>query len=322
MLKELDYIFESVNQQSFDYEDFTFDSWFKVGKTGRIFGNFQNIRRVIKQVIYNDCYNYDLSNSQVKIFIELAKEYGISVPVFEKYAEDPKTKNEIAYDLGISTGTWKKMVFSLIFGGTLSSAYAIKNNETKKWTRPTLRKAFDDEMEAKGVGRLMYIDNAQYKEIYKVFCESVVEQLQPFQKEIDEVVRYLSKNYAKHYKSYEQLDDKGVRYIQNACELPFYLDEKSFTKKGDLALKRTRVLLAHLIQGIEAFFIFEITNQVSDHCCVVSNEFDGLITRQPILDGDIEFVKEKTGLEYMELKPKPIYENMQLFLNQFEEDHK
>ncbi len=279
------------SQQKGDFTTGEFLEAYKVGKTGRVFGFLQRLPRPIKEVIFTGFKNYDLSNSQVRIFYQLCCDHGIEAPNFEEYLRKPpkgqsSIREEIASRLKISLPDWKELFFMWLFKRkgnpkNYKSSLMRKMREIVPWSRSRCWEDLADERHQ--------------------VADQIIDELKPYSEEIDRWTEFLQVN----FKEFGALNSQRKFMVLNACQMPFYPIINKENGKEQISYRQAKLMTAHLIQGIESHFIFVMSKLAKEAGLEpINNEFDGLVVKKTIPPSLIGRAKMITGYQYMDLVPK------------------
>jgi hypothetical protein len=305
--RQIDAVKIYLNQQGFNEESNEFELYFKVSSSGRIFGNFQNKSKKIKHMLYSKFYNYDISNSQINILLNLLKQHGLKHDLFQEYVEDKKQREVIATRAGVTVKQWKQAIFTILFGGVVTDHPS-----------STFFKTIQEQMPFE----IADSDFKWQEKFGKDLTAKVKEELQPYKEELYGWTDYLKNTFIP---THTKFNNKKEPYIANCLGRNLFYDKLEsnagdiIKRKKDNTLKMVVVnrLSAHIIQGIESSFIFHVTNLTTDidNNTVVSNDFDGICCTGAISDKVIELAREKSGFYNAEFLLKPIDEEFDEFMD-------
>lgn len=237
-----------------------------------------NFSRGLKDYAYSGIgvYNYDLESSQAYGLQVLLEQAGIVSPWLQDFLTHPEGKKPYYTAAGISKDAFKSCLYAVFYGSPLYQPSG-KPFQGEVWNII--------EAEAERLGK----DSATlYRQLFAV--------LEPLDRECRRpLYGWLRDTFIPDKKEYA----KGRAFIRNALDLPFWLDEHS-----EREIPKT--LSAHLLQGLEAYFIHTLTAIVSEYGVkAISNEHDGLITLSPIPKAAIEATQHRTKLVLFNLVEKP-----------------
>jgi hypothetical protein len=237
-----------------------------------------NFSREIKAYAYSGItvFNYDLENSQLVALYTLLERAGIESEWLTDCLTHPEGKAPYYTAAGVSKDTYKTILYAVLFGSPLPRPSG-RVFEGEVWN------AVEDEARAIGAD-----PHQLYERVYRV--------LSPLDKECRQTLyAWLKDKYIPANKRHA----KGRPFVGNVLDQPFWLDEQS-------TAVLPRKLAAHLLQGLEAYFIHTLTGLAPKYGFEpISNEHDGLISTTPIPEIAVEEAREITGLKYFKLIEKP-----------------
>jgi hypothetical protein len=260
------FCFLTVEQTSLititDSDIVSYSPTYTLQRTGRVSSAMQSCSRPMKFAAYTgiaNIHNYDLSSSQVFIAIEEMKKYGIQCLWLEDYISDKNKRQLYADQIGIPVSDWKQCLLTLIMGGSLPSS------ATSPWSEhssilQTLKEFFndDDDKVANALGALRLM--------------------------FTELMASLKKW---HRLVYKEAVTNGT--VINAIGIE--------RKLKDFGQRPISPMIAHILQGAEAYYIHTLTTLASEHGFVpIGNEHDGLITIGEIPTAAIEEAGQLTGM--------------------------
>ncbi|NQU55256.1 MAG: hypothetical protein HQ522_22280 [Bacteroidetes bacterium] len=286
--QQIDSVKTTLWFQKFDFNDNTYQLYFKVGRNGRMYGGFQNRSRKIKKVLFDGFFNYDLSSSHPTILLGLLKNSNLGHKNFERFVKDPNSKEIFRVEAGLDELLDIKQSFLPILYGGINSSYT-KSSFNKIINRNMPFEIFDGNQIHK---QERYIRDKVQK-INKVFS--------PLIEEIKEWISYLKKEYIPD----NIKTSKYGLYIVNCLNQRLYLD-KCIYKNGNLIKRNAdgslkKVVLhkvsSHLINGIESKFIYDMTKTTTenDGNLVVHNDFDGIVCIKPVSEESKQIVCQRNG---------------------------
>lgn len=265
---------------------------FTVSSTGRMFSSYgyQGATKVSKSVIHEGKFNYDIPNSQIGVLVqELEKvktrfwdefdetekqdcEEGLKHLI--EYRDGDLKKEDIARSLRISVDDWKKCLYTLVFGGPLSS-----HPETSIGSI---------------ISKYVFTPGFKQNKLYK--------ELDKFKRPINIWLKYCQKYYMEYELSPEQEvelrssvnaiggDSDSIRF-EDYC-----YNGIVFLNKYSSIFADSKKLSSFILQGIESSFIFHLSIALADvNIEVISYEFDGIVTSKPIPEKYINYAREKSG---------------------------
>jgi hypothetical protein len=301
-------------QQEFNQEEGNFELGFNVSSSGRIFGNFQNMPRRLKHVLYDGFRNYDISNSQINILLNLLKANRLKHECFQEYVDDKGRREIIARRLDITIPQWKEAIFTVLFGGRNSDHPSSEFHKTIGRQMPNEMWAYDDEKTK--------------KEFRKRLARHVNKELKPFKAELKDWTDFLAKEYIP---AHTKKNINNEPYIPNCLgQNLFYekFENKSgeiikHNKDGSLNKKVLNKISAHIIQGIESSFIYHVTKLTTDidDNVIVSNDFDGFCCTKEISEKVIQLAREKSGFNDAQFVLKPIDDEFDEFMQKHRDRH-
>jgi hypothetical protein len=231
----------------------------------------------MKQAIYkgiDDVHNYDIKSSQVYVLIELLSRAGFDASWLQGYVNTPEAKHVYAKQAGVSTDTWKSILYALFMGATLPQDILRSRGDVRK----TL------EAEVGGC----HLETA-YAQLHNILGPLYHDVLKPWRGHL--IGSWLEANADPGY--------AGKRYVKNAAGVPFCIDDV----RNPYELKKK--LAAFLLQGREAAFIHTLTGYADEYGFrVISNEHDGVVTIGAIPQEAIERAKCKLDMDYVDLVEK------------------
>jgi hypothetical protein len=315
-----------LKQQNYSPEDNRYYGWYHCIDAGRIYGCFQGVGRYMKQLLFNDFFNYDIKNCHIQLFLHLCQKHNIKTPYFDQYTIDSEFKQNKAKELHIGVDGLKTLVFASVYGSTLSLTnpkfYQKKENKKKKLSqhdkkkntqKPAILKVSEDEVHNffKSIMPNGAPDIEDFEQYKNSSPEALRSAMLPYKTEVNKLISVLSsKQYIDQHTEINNINK--TRYIRNDCDRLFYLNEKNFTQKGNLKRKKATLLLSHITMGMEANLIHSLTNNVvklEPNNEVIQNEHDGLIIQNRLKQSTIDQTIKDTGYDFMEIKPKPLYEH-------------
>jgi len=310
-------------QQRYSNKTNRYFGWYSCASAGRFYGCFQNKHRYIKQLLYNDYYNYDLKNAHIVIFRRFCQRYNVKTPNFDQYFKDPQFKQNKADELYISVDGWKQLVFATVYGSTLSTVdqnafnqNSSDHDQKKKFKKPAVVLIASDEMGGSYdfFDEYMPNSNMEPEDFIKyntMLRDTLQNAMRPFQNEVKALEKAIG-NEENLGKIIETNNVTKKRFIRNDCDRLFYIEKEGVTKKGNLKSKKKSLLLSHIVMGIEANFIHTLTNNIIKYEPeneVIANEHDGIIVKNQLKQNTIDQTIADTGYDYLELKEKPLYEH-------------
>lgn len=277
------YCYSSILQQGFvcceDEGIATYSPAYKGSNTGRMYeigGGMQNMSKEIKAAAYGrflntgEMFNYDLRSSQVAILLQLGLQWGLSESscyTLQKYIDDKQSKYKYAKKAGMPVDLWKDCFLSLLFGASLH------NKEEGDSIYQTIEK---------------WSESYQHKEI--LTSEQISKMFQGFLVAVKPFIIVRSEWFS-ILRSY--LKKIGKDKIQNAVGKIF------------VGEKRSNILSAFLLQGLEAAFIQRLVSLSNKYGYeVYSLEHDGILVNEKIPEEAIKEAKTATGFHFAILEEK------------------
>lgn len=265
---------------------------FTVSSTGRMFSSYgyQGATKITKSVIHEGKFNYDIPNSQIRVLVqELEK---VKVRFWDEFNETEKQycedglkhlieyrdgdlkKDDIARNLRISVDDWKKCLYTLVFGGPLSS-----HPETSIGSITS---------------KYAFTPGFKSSKLYK--------ELDKFKRPITIWLKYCQRYYMEYELSPEQeveLRSSVNMIVGDSDSIKFEdycYNGIVFLNKYSSIFADPKKLSSFILQGIESSFIFHLSIALADVGIeIVSYEFDGIVTSKPIPEKYINYAREKSG---------------------------
>lgn len=250
------------------------------GRVSAIAGGFQSMTREAKHQcsINTEIKNWDIKNCQIQCLQHEFQRFGIDTSWVDAYLKNNDSKNEMSDRIGVDVHSWKSMLYSLTLGGktnlvTVGGFSSISNVLINALCADAKNPTANELDRVRAAHREFELATAGLKASLSEWKDKLVE------------------NHSHIH--------KGVKHWKNSCG-------KSFVFNPNQQLpKNKRVLAAHMIQGMEAYFIHTLTVKAkSFDVKVVDNEYDGVRVLGDLSDRLQMAVRAETGLNF-EVVEKP-----------------
>lgn len=252
----------------------SYENVWRLSYTGRLFQRhgLQGVSKKTKTIVHHNDYNYDIPSSQLRILVEKLEEVyelyheefteedklayeGIST--LERYIEDKDFKYTILEDTGVDSTTWKKAIYSMVFGANINNF----NRQT-------------------ALGVILYYNSGNKRFNKDVFISYLEMFWKPIQLWFKYILRYYDDytldvyaesrlNYSLYMMSESSVNPKD--YFYNGI---------NFVDKRKYKFSNKAKLNSFILQGIESSFILRLMLLVPFH--TTSYEFDGLVVDKDI----------------------------------------
>ncbi|MEB3287817.1 MAG: hypothetical protein VKJ04_09970 [Vampirovibrionales bacterium] len=241
--------------------------------TGRIGTPFQSCSRSMKRAAFGTIphvYNYDLASCQINLSLYQMRLLGIECPWLVDYLENKSRRAEYAAQIKITEDSWKACLCSVLFGAVLPTHIRMKHS--------SIIEILEEDPLVNGNLDSLAVSLACLRKV-----------LHPLQKPL---------------KTWHQA------VIQEVVHSGFIVNHVGLRREYADFQNKTSGIIAHLLQGMEAYFIHTLTHLGAAYGFIpMGNEHDGLITIGCIPPAAIEKAKEITGLAVLELREKPFIIN-------------
>jgi hypothetical protein len=268
---------------------FKYKPLYEAQSTGRVslkYGGFQSCSKRMKHAAFDipGVRNYDIKTAQGYILHDELRSAGIACPWLDKFLNNPELKEQYIGSIGIDDDTWKRCFYGTVYGSVPS------NRKGKIYSH--LLEYFGTEEEAQA---------AQLK--FKTIIDPLFSKISAYGRhliKLPDVWKTVPNKRTTKEKSSGKVFTV-CHFFKNSVGMQFQLEHATNGKD-----KQRRRLVAHVIQGKEAYFIHTLTTLGKKHGFQpLQNEHDGLVVLGEISGKAIEEAKELTGLNYLKLEQKP-----------------
>ncbi|QJT70924.1 hypothetical protein GR7B_00126 [Vibrio phage vB_VcorM_GR7B] len=243
--------------------------------------------------------NYDIESSQMYFLSVILKAYNIDCPWLTDFLAN-SSKKDLARSLGINVKTLKIIMYALVFGAPLNKNFNIKVLKHK-------RHILVDEMYS-GLVDHGYLQSDDF-EIENVLGGAIIEAIYSCVGSKSKTKEVYENVYTEFIGLYEALNELDSRLYEDSYKPKrtkgtgrhWKNSVGSIISEADLrgdARKRKASLRAHILQGMEAAWVYYIINKLSEfyeHAVVCGIEHDGFISRRVVTPECIEYANNEVN---------------------------
>lgn len=277
------------------------DNVFTLSYTGRLFQRqgVQNISRESKAIYHRDRFNYDISNSQLCILHQLLEEVIYQyTDIFSKedkeaaslidnlkvYLDTPNYKNTVADRVGISVEEWKTCLYAMVFGADPSNMHKNTTLGNIKFTNLLFNPdTFNIEVFEEEIAFLWKPISLWMRYVQRYAKDSI---LPP--SKVAEIQRNL-------------IDDPRAKDLD--IKNTFLFNGVNYVHKENSIINNPKQLSSFYLQGMESAFIFHLCTLLPN--TDLYNEFDGVVSREPIEEDVLEEARKLSGHKNAVVRIKP-----------------